>query len=269
MKTIRLALTISMLIGTLAASLPAFSAPQSPAAVVSEQTIIKELPVLEDRFFSRQYANDPTDKRLERLELLVFGATQGGTLDERYGRLKKSIAARTEAAAKISGDKPETASQYPVLNTLEWKALKKTFPSENLDQRLARVEKKLFGQESPGMPYVDRVDRLKRTLGIGVTAAMPTGPIGPAPKARPRGQSLDSFLYGDEAMLDGTNLNGAFAQMFAEMNRQMAEMDQLMRPINPRVTPMNPLAPSTPFNLRRRPQIDNMELPPYADPNSI
>src|SRR5690606_33228046 len=78
----------------------------------------------------------------------------------------------------------ESSSQYPVLNTLEWRALKKTYPSESIDARLARMEKKLFGMDSPAMAYVDRVDRLKRTLGIGMTAAVPRGPKGPAPKAR-------------------------------------------------------------------------------------
>lgn len=325
-QTIRNSLTIGLCVLAVT-SIPALSLPAATTGIVSEQILTKDLGLLENRFFSRQYANDPVEKRLERLELLVFGSTQDGTLEQRWGRLNKSIANRAAAEAKeksasannVGGTKtPDTSSQYPALNTLEWRALKKTFPSESLDQRLARIEKKLFGQDSPGMAYADRVDRLKRTLGVGVTAAVPTGPIGPAPKARPR-NSIDSFnynfgapslfgqgeqTYGDEGLLKpfggslGGNLHSTFAQMFADLNREMADLDDLNLGagswvLDPktgtwveqfsgrRVKPGAPQAPQTrpqpklptpqtlPFQFRQNNGNNMNTLPPYADPNSI
>lgn len=280
-KTIQLAFTIGCLI-TLTAGTCAWSATPAAAPAVTEASIAKDLALLENRFFSRQYASDPTDKRVERLELLVFGGVQDGDLSARWARLNKAIAARPAQAAKdaapagqkagADGDKAGAAagagsgsSQYPVLNTLEWRALKKTFANESLDDRLGRLEKKLFGQDAPGMAYVDRVDRLKKTLGIGVAAAAPSGPLGPAPRARSRNlpdTSLDSFvspfggfgrrggeqIYGDEGTYGSPDdrafggglqmnpftfgfgtpaINGAFNQLFADMQRQMSEINRL------------------------------------------
>ena len=223
----------------------------------SEAAVNKDIPLLEHRFFSRQYANDPMEKRLERLELLVFGSTQDGSLEERFGRLKKTIGDRADAAAKAANSgaapkagattkKNETSAQYPVLNTLEWRALKKTYASETLDQRLGRLETKLFGQESPGMAYADRVDRLQKTLAVGISPEKPTTALGPAPKAHSRSTLQDFYNFGggpptigdgfsgpnfgmgnDGDLLEGMGLPSTFTQMFKQMNQQMAELGRL------------------------------------------
>jgi hypothetical protein len=325
-KTTQLAFTIGICALTLFAGSAGSAAPVA-APAVTEASIAKDLALLENRFFSHQYANDPTDKRLERLELLVFGATQDGDLPVRWSRLNKAIASRASApiaksapAATPAEKAPDSSTQYPVLNTLEWRALKQTFPKETLDTRLGRLEKKLFGQDAPGMAYVDRVDRLKKTLGVGVTAALPIGPTGPAPKARARANGIEDFTYnfgdaphayGDEGMLSpmpglnfglgGSMMNGAFGQLFADMNRQMAEMERLgpgawvldpktgmwveqysgkqVKP-NESAAPKSQLKPApqilpkptfprrqgSPFNFGGA---GDSALPPYADPNSI
>jgi hypothetical protein len=239
----------------------------TPAAPVTEQAMGKEVGLMENRFFAHQYANDPMEKRLERMELMVFGGTQSGTNDERFQRLKKVIAERPQGSAKKLAaaapeeestssaakekDAPESSSQYPVLNTLEWRALKKTFPTESLDARLGRLEQKLFGQDSPTMAYIDRVDRLKRTLGIGITAMQQSGPTGPGPKARPHsadgddgfgfyngapvfgglpggaGITIPGFGMGTDAQPFGSSLSRTFGQMFQDMNREMQEFSKL------------------------------------------
>jgi hypothetical protein len=234
----------------------------------------RDLGLLETRLFSRQYANDPIEKRVERLELMIFAATQEGSLTQRFERLKSAMAAHAAAgkssagnpssSAKIEGsgksdavDTPAAKSpgkeSYPVLNTLEWRALKKTYPQESLDGRLGRLEKKLFGADSQTMSYFDRVERLKRTLGVGVTAQTPApvqqAPLGPMPKARPRGQMPDNYfgfnppVFGDEGtdaapgMPDvtqqpfgapfGFGMNPAFNQIFKDMNRQLRQLEQM------------------------------------------
>jgi hypothetical protein len=325
-KTTQLAFTIGICAVTMFAGVAGSAAPVAPSAI-TEASIAKDLAMLENRFFSRQYANDPSEKRVERLELLVFGATQDGDLSQRWSRLNKAIASR--AAKPVIKSAPgagpvqkeaDSSTQYPVLNTLEWRALKQTFPKETLDGRLARLEKKLFGQDAPGMPYVDRVERLSKTLGIGVTAAVPTGPTGPAPKARPRNNGLEEYMYkgggdhiyGDEGTIGplpgigfgfgGSPMNGAFAQLFADMNKQMAEMDRLgpgawtldpttgmwveqfsgkqVKPSeaaprsqlpSPRILPKPtfPRRQMSPFNFGGPSNGTPGGLPPYTDPNSI
>src|SRR5262249_18973351 len=148
--------------------------------------------------FFKQYSSDPIEKRLQRLELLVFGSTQGGTSEQRAARLRRTIADRDRQAGETAKErppageskKPTGSAQYPILSTFEWRVLKKTYPTGTLDERLERLETKLFGQPSPAMAYADRVERLKRMLGMDMAQGVPepSGPLGPKPKARPRGE---------------------------------------------------------------------------------
>ncbi len=278
-----------------------------------------ELGLLENRFFSRQYLSDPLEKRLERLELLVFASTQEGSPRERLARLKNTLGARSggpaaKAASQAAKSPPkgsslenmDSSSQYPVLNTLEWRALKKTYSGESLDQRLERIESKLFGQPSPSMAYVDRVERLKRTLGIGLTTQAPLSsmPTGPMPKARQRSQMLqDHFGWSTPgpsgeippAMPDlpdypsdqafGADISRTFAEMFKDMNRQMQELNKMgpgqqwtfdpqtgtwsHRQFKGDLKPAQPGQPGAQPRLILPASPPPSDIPPYADPNSI
>lgn len=179
------------------------------ADAVAKELSTTNLNILENRFFNHLYGHDPVEKRLERLECLVFGQTKGGSNNQRLEKLMDTVTSRSQQPLPQAQDKniainkseknpssivakpPASSNQYPVLNTLEWRALKKTFPAESLDQRLDRLESKLFGQPAQTMAYIDRVDRLKKTLGIELGGVSNQAPaeigLGPAPKARPRG----------------------------------------------------------------------------------
>lgn len=225
----------------------------SPAAAELND---KDLVLLENRYFAHAYGHDPVEKRLERLECLVFGATKGGSNVDRLARLNKAVAQRSATPVpsekQITGSSPSAsvaagasggkgaAPSYPVLNTIEWRALKKTYPSESLDQRLDRLESKMFGQPAQTMAYIDRVERLKKTLGItGVEGAKPEGLTarGPMPKARPRGEMDDMPGYGVGAPLEGmmppmfnpfgtgSQLDTIFGATFDKMFQDMQRMD--------------------------------------------
>lgn len=155
------------------------------AGALSEQALEKDILVLENRFFFHHYGHDPIEKRLERLELLTLGASQYGSNSERLSHLKSAIVQRDKQAAQIMADhKAEQAriaaksdggaktgakaeTNYPVLSTLEWRILKKTYSGETIDQRLDRLESQLFGMPAQAMSYVDRIERLKKTAGVG------------------------------------------------------------------------------------------------------
>jgi hypothetical protein len=229
-----------------------------------------DLNILEHRFFSHGYAHDPVEKRLERLECLVYGSTRDGSNADRLARLMKTVATRSqqplahENAAPAVTDAapgganntakapPASSKQYPILNTLEWKALKKTYPTESLDQRLDRLESKMFGQPAQTMAYVDRVERLKKTVGIGLETPQSSDRIitvGPKPKARPNGLTDDgngfnmpSETYLPPAMnlnLDpfgGTTFGGSlrpFQQLMQSMDQQMSQQLSIMRELGP------------------------------------
>lgn len=292
-------LTVLWVVGCLA------SVNAAPAARAGSEgtNLLGQMNALENRFFFHQYASDPLEKRLERLELLVFGQSQSGDNAERLAGLKKAIAERDkESASRTAGvpdkagkapaDVPDNAvkapvaasSPYPVLNTLEWRALKKTYTQEGLDQRLQRLETKIFGQASPAMAYADRVERLERTLGISASESKaPRGPLGPKPKAGshlpdyeaqvPMSPPMQMIPFGD-----GTDMSHMMSEMFNQMNQQMDQLfstpqgqyqwhfrSNLPTPANPGKSQILPQAPfSDPAAVPEGPT-----APPYNDPNSI
>lgn len=219
-------LSLSLLLGVASSGAMAALAASPGAAELND----KDLALLENRYFAHAYGHDPVEKRLERLECLVFGATKGGSNVDRLARLNKAVAQRSAtplpSEKQITGSSPSAsvaagaaggkgaAPSYPVLNTIEWRALKKTYPTESLDQRLDRLESKMFGQPAQTMAYIDRVERLKKTLGItGIEGAKPEGLTarGPMPKARPRGEMDDVPDYG---IGGGAPLEGMMPPMF-------------------------------------------------------
>jgi len=202
---------------------------KTQSAPVSDQAIDKELTVLENRFFFHHYGHDPVAKRLERVELLILGASQSGAPAARLDSLKKAVVVKDKEAAQVMREQSKAqagaqgigqsnapgkvsggnagasgkAASYPQVATLEWKILKKTYPQEALDQRLNRLEEQLFGVPSTAMSYLDRIERLKKTTGVDVALApSDTGvkvpgkrqpQFGPLPRAYSGGSGLNPF----------------------------------------------------------------------------
>lgn len=283
-----------------------------PAAPAASGNPFNELKTLERRFFFHEYDHDPLEKRLERIELLVFGSAQDGENTSRLQRLRSAVTLRDKEAAQRLEEKnralktpavapkataPTSSAQYPILQTLEWRALQKTYGTESLDQRLDRLETALLGQPSSAMSYADRIERLKKIIGIGTTggtAANPktTLPQGPLPRASAR-RNLSPFnspyitpmprvewdSEGDDFSFD----DDLSRQMSSDLQSMMDFMQRMQRMPGMRI----PSAPgTTPFNrgiVIPSPGFDSApsvvpppivqpkkpKLPPYADPNSI
>ena len=70
------------LVALLIAAVPALAAEPASAN-------LDKLSILENHYFSRQYANDPEEKRLQRLEQFIFGGSQIGDFDGRVSHLSK------------------------------------------------------------------------------------------------------------------------------------------------------------------------------------
>lgn len=270
---------------------------------------LPRIQVLENRFFFHSYEQDPIEKRLQRLELLVFGQTQPGNNQERLQHLNTTIAERDRESAlkmqrqaqrsatehptasapspsSVSGSGGNTGNStsnsprnnithikqhYPALDTLEWRVLKKTYYNDSLDGRLERLETKLFGQPSSTMSYADRVDRLNRTLGIGIASAPSNSHLrGPVPKAQPDTGGEPYFEFGFGTIPFSKDLNPAVpffdnGQQVSELFRQMNEqMEEMMKMAPSKIKP----APGwkNPFGDGGSPAY---QPPPYNDPNSI
>ena len=290
-------------------SLLGFGLMSLPAALAEEsaQAMLGKISSYENRFFFHQYPSDPGDKRLQRLELLIFGTTQEGSIEERLARQSKAIVERdSQSSAKTIPAKPETpappaaekepavnksSDQYPILNTLEWRVLRKTYPGESLDERLARIETKIFGQPSPAISYFDRVDRLKKTLGIGSVTEIPKGRMGPTSKARPGSQwgegnfnlpptqTVPNIVPGFPEFGSNNDIFGPLSDIMRQMQKQMSDLSKLP----PGTYELDPQTgefiekdtgkrtqPSTPFVTPKftEPRQTTPTPPPYNDPNS-
>ncbi|MBI1269408.1 hypothetical protein GC174_03150 [bacterium] len=262
---------------------------------------LKDLKSLEDRFFFHSYDHDPPEKRVERLELLIFGGHKYGVVEDRLENLKKSIVERDqESARKTAGSNGQSQSpsqsgggseklpgggasrdesgQYPVLNTLEWRVLQKTYRSESLDQRLNRLETKLFGQPSPAMAYSDRIERLKKIVGINITSISP-GAIGdprtipgPLPQAGRDPATGMPFRSLQELNPNSRQFQQDFHRQFnKDLSNMMRYLEGDLHKIfegynknSPQGSPL--IIPNTEPMLKQKPRVT---VPPYADPNSI
>jgi hypothetical protein len=284
-----------------------------PTAPTPSASPFNELKGLERRFFFHEYDHDPLEKRLERIELLVFGAAQEGENTARLQRLRSAVLMRDREAAQRLEEKnralkspttaapkataPTSSAQYPILQTLEWRALQKTYGTETLDQRLDRLETSLLGQPSPAMSYADRIDRLKKIIGVE-TAVAPFSsktplPRGPLPKASARRNS-GSPMYspyitplprsgggdwdgdGDDDSTFEDDLRGQMTNDLQAMMEMMQRMQRApgfggmpgMLPFGGRgVLIPSPGEGATPYAVPAQPK--RPKLPPYADPNSI
>ena len=121
---------------------------------------------------------------------------------------------------------------------MSWKkyVFKKTMPQENSSVRLNKLEVKLFGKSSPGMPIAYRVDRLKRTLGLEAT---PGGGMAQLPNSLPpsfRGMpgmemTPGTPMFGNNFGFNGNDMNdpdlNQFDSQMSQLFRQMEQMQQM------------------------------------------
>src|SRR5579883_1806379 len=288
------ALGLSFILGLWQPTMAGAAVPKPPqSSSVSEA----ELTAVEQRMLQKTFPQDPLEKRLQRLELLVFGATQFGSDSERWQLLQRSLAERKgqNKPRRKEGAGEEVAA-------LEREILKRTFAGEPTSKRLDRLEAKVFGQSNATIATQARIERLKRATGsVGPeesqqTAVNPYGlgrGLSPRtdPFMNPMMPGFPGFMSGDPQM----------REMFRQMEQQMRELDQYGSgrqtiPNMPgngqfdfhfyyqgpdgkphsfhsspnRVPDGNPVPKE-----QRKPAIPGLkvpntnEIPPYGDPNSI
>ena len=209
-----------------------------------------DLSALEKKFLGREYLLDVPEKRLQRLELFFFGATQEGPLTMRLNDLKSAAAGQGMQKANTS-----TVPHKEAVARLEKRILKKTFAGDQLSARLSRLEQRVFGKANPALAEEDRVERLNKTLGIDESP-----PVAQAPHSFSRQFGHRAFIpFGETFDPDGTaDINQQLSQMLRQLDR--------MRRMAPGITPG---FPEDPYFGGGRMQPPQTKLPPYMDPNSI
>ena len=141
---------------------------------------------MEEAFFQRDYAQQPIEERLTRLENLVFGEPKQGGLAERQAQILKTALINKlsltpqplpdELGPEVPYNDPSLQSEqdpnlaeipqepdatdYPSVTALEMKLFQTSYAKENIQQRLARLEQQVFKQTYPDRPFASRVDQL-------------------------------------------------------------------------------------------------------------
>lgn len=145
------------------------------------------LAAMEQSLFSTTYPDQGRAQRLERLESSIFGEPQTGNEAEREARLNQVLSnirqklpvgvepERTpdqtgEGTPAFMGQTPHSSSavvqgepdatSYPTVTALERQVFGRDFLRDDLERRLDRLEKKVYGQSSTQMGLADRVDKL-------------------------------------------------------------------------------------------------------------
>jgi|AGTN01.1.fsa_nt_gi hypothetical protein len=321
-RRLQLLLGLSLVIGATSSSwLPAAdAAPHAGRAakpIKTQRNPFQELKGLEARFFVHDYDKDSPERRLQRLESLVFGGYQTGTNEERLDRLKDAISKHDSENAKTLNEKnkqitraapateednapskasmPTSSQQFPVLDTLEWRVLKKTYQKESLDQRLERLETTLLGQPALALSYADRVERLKKIVGIDIPQSnpylsmpMPKSQVGPTSPFLPRQQRSmiprNAYPLGSPFGSPLSRRNSKERTVDEDFQlRSTQDLATMMKFMNQFMDPdfMGSPGFSSPHGFssppiiipiqpqQRMPVKEKETIPPYEDPNSI
>lgn len=181
----------------------------SIAGAATPDAQVKSVQTLEDAVFAIRYDQEPAQARVERLEKMVFGQVQTGSLDQRIGKLEKALSSNAlsplketppaaaqpapqtqnamqqpaNQAAPVNQSQqqayqPRDATDYPTVTQMEKKVFGKSFTSEDISQRLTRLEKQVFKTPQNGS-LADRMDNLRLVIlgdtgpSVAETAADP------------------------------------------------------------------------------------------------
>jgi hypothetical protein len=244
-----------------------------------------DLAATESNTLGRTYPNNPLSKRLQRLELLVFGTTQPGENNQRWQKLRDFLQNRNTAN---SGTRSLNSARHTAtsLNELEKYLFKKHNPSIATAARLDKLETKLFGKASPNLGTERRIARLQRTLGFadtsGQMAELPNRGFRPGrgfedyyfgqSPGMPRGQTPGmprtfSFDFDSNDLAD-PELKQFESQMNQMMKNMQKQMQDQMRGYSlppPGYNPKDMPEFSQPLIIPKQQE----KLPSYNDPNFI
>ena len=151
---------------------------------------------IERKFFGHGFEADPDEVRVSRLENLIFGETETGSIQERIGKViafstkeeagspatttsepgkpaqdlrlktpvsknqKVPVAAEATDSSELSQEESSEQSDYPHIGVLEKAMLGGIYAGQPLPQRLGRLETKAFGKPSNLADLSQRTDAL-------------------------------------------------------------------------------------------------------------
>ncbi len=174
---------------------------------------------MEQRLFSKTYPTEPIESRLARIENRVLGSTQAGSLQERTDQLRLMVLGDTgsggseamandnsySSASAPSGSVSAAASadMIQALPKVEKRILGRNYTGDTVENRLSRIETKLFNSTAPEMSPDDRFYRI-----VSVANAQRSGQMEQAYRRAPIGVGVGP--YGRYGYGTGYRMNSGF-----------------------------------------------------------
>ncbi len=143
--------------------------------------INNQLTQLENSILKTTYSFDPIEKRLDRLELEVFGDTNSDALfNDRIAKLINTTGFNYSNSNhnfnetnKLTNkdeffnqnlEKEDSTVSYPMVDTLEKEVFNHSFTNDDIYNRLSRLEKEVYKKTSDHLSLSDRIDTLKGSI---------------------------------------------------------------------------------------------------------
>lgn len=138
-----------------------------------------QLTQLENRILKSTYSFDPIEKRLDRIELEVFGDTNSDySYEERLSKLiattgfnyttqrlsDNSKTQYNDSQYSQNYETEDSSVSYPMVDTLEKEVFNRSFTNDDIYNRLTRLEKEVYKQTSENLSLSDRIDTLKGSI---------------------------------------------------------------------------------------------------------
>ncbi len=257
-----------------------------------------DLNSIEKHYFGREYTNNKTTQRLNRLEELLFGQIQQGSIDERESNILKiyeknivssktpkvshplnsianphrkaensavtdnSSSAPTNANSNPSPSKTSVCKKYPKITFLESKILKKTYTYQTPELRLDRLENTVFGKANDKLSIDKRISLLNKVANPQIVDNLPN--------MQDRHYFYTNPIPNSGSMPNNMmDLNNQFNMMFKQLEKQFDSFGNESLDGNDfnnfnqfTVPRMNP-------PMRSLPNAPTPIIPPYNSPNSI
>ncbi|MFH0702015.1 MAG: hypothetical protein V2B14_00550 [bacterium] len=121
---------------------------------------------LENKVLSRSFSNENINRRIERLEIIMFNRNFNETWDERVNRLYSVVFGNqneSSASTKTNNSMDEN-SINSLLTQLEKQTFNQVYIGDSIENRMARLENSIFNEVSSDSTVDERLERLATVI---------------------------------------------------------------------------------------------------------
>ncbi len=138
------------------------------AADANNAQFAGDLSALENKLYSHDFSDEPVEKRLDRIERLVYGAAKTGTVQDRITQLLLSVPLNPDSSttAQSTAQPVQPDTEVPVSEP----AIKGPSPHWSLQTDVSAMEKEVFGKTYNSDSLTNRVSRLETAVFAGQPA---------------------------------------------------------------------------------------------------